>query len=53
MPAVYLINCRIEGTTDFMYGNATAWFENCELYSRAGNYLTASTVIFPFLMVCL
>jgi pectinesterase len=38
----YLINCRIEGTTDFMYGNATAWFENCELYSRTGNYLTAS-----------
>jgi pectinesterase len=38
----YLVNCRIEGTTDFMYGNATAWFENCELYSRSGNYLTAS-----------
>jgi|GEM_PF-1554881 len=38
----YLTNCRIEGTTDFMYGNATAWFENCELYSRSGNYLTAS-----------
>ncbi len=38
----YLTNCRIEGTTDFMYGNATAWFENCEIYSRTGNYLTAS-----------
>lgn len=38
----YLTHCRIEGTTDFMYGNATAWFENCELYSRTGNYLTAS-----------
>jgi pectinesterase len=38
----YLTNCRIEGTTDFMFGNATAWFENCELYSRSGNYLTAS-----------
>ena len=38
----YLINCRVEGTTDFMYGNGTAWFENCEIYSRTGNYLTAS-----------
>ncbi len=38
----YLTNCRIEGTTDFMYGNATAWFENCEIYSRSGEYLTAS-----------
>ena len=38
----YLINCRVEGTTDFIYGNATSWFENCEIYSRAGNYITAS-----------
>jgi pectinesterase len=38
----YFTNCRIEGTTDFMYGNATAWFENCELYSRSGAHLTAS-----------
>jgi pectinesterase len=46
----YLTNCRIEGTTDFMYGNGTAWFENCEIYSRSGNYLTASNadIAYPY-----
>ncbi len=27
-------NCYIEGDVDFIFGGATAWFENCEIFSR-------------------
>lgn len=30
----YYENCYIEGTTDFIFGPATAWFENCEIHSK-------------------
>lgn len=39
----YFKNCRIEGTTDYIFGQATAFFENCELYSKANSYLTAAS----------
>jgi pectinesterase len=29
-------NCYIEGTTDFILGAATAWFEECTLFCKAG-----------------
>lgn len=27
-------NCFIQGDVDFIFGSATAWFEECELYSK-------------------
>ncbi len=35
--------CYIEGTTDFIFGPSTAWFENCEIKSRANSYITAAS----------
>ena len=42
----YFENCYIEGEVDFIFGNAKAWFEGCELRSIAhdgGGYLTAQS----------
>ncbi|MEZ6102621.1 MAG: pectinesterase family protein [Pirellulaceae bacterium] len=36
-------NCHIEGTTDFVFGEATAYFENCTLHSKANSYITAAS----------
>lgn len=36
-------NCYIEGTTDFIFGPSTAWFENCELHSKSDSYVTAAS----------
>ncbi len=38
----YYENCYIEGTTDFIFGQATAVFKNCEIKSLANSYITAS-----------
>lgn len=39
----YFHNCYIDGTTDFIFGPSTAWFENCELHSKANSYVTAAS----------
>jgi pectinesterase len=39
----YFTECRIEGTTDFVFGGATALFENCDIHSKADSYITASS----------
>lgn len=39
----YYINCYIEGTTDFIFGAATAVFDNCTLHSKKNSYITASS----------
>ena len=39
----YFVNCYIEGTTDFVFGSATALFENCEIYSIKNSYVTAAS----------
>ena len=39
---VYLRNCYIEGTTDFIFGPATAFFDGCSIYSYGGTALTAA-----------
>ncbi len=39
----YFDNCYIEGRTDFIFGRATAVFENCELHSKNGGFLTAAS----------
>ncbi|MDE7410092.1 MAG: pectin esterase [Muribaculaceae bacterium] len=36
-------NCYIEGTTDFIFGPATAWFNNCRIHSKADSYITAAS----------
>ena len=39
----YFGNCYIEGSTDFIFGPATAWFENCDLYTKGGSAITAAS----------
>jgi pectinesterase len=39
----YLLNCHIEGTTDFIFGEATALFENCTIRSLANSFITAAS----------
>jgi len=36
-------NCYIAGHVDFIFGNATAVFENCEIHSRGDGYITAQS----------
>ncbi len=40
---LYFKDCYIEGTTDFIFGPSTAWFENCEIHSKANSYVTAAS----------
>ena len=39
----YFYNCYIEGTTDFIFGGATALFENCRLHAKSNSYITAAS----------
>lgn len=39
----YFRQCYIEGTTDFIFGPATAWFEECHLHCKANSYITAAS----------
>jgi pectinesterase len=39
----YFADCYIAGRVDFIYGSATAWFENCEIHSRNGGHVTAAS----------
>ncbi len=47
---VYLKDCYIEGTIDYIFGDATAVFENCTLnmayYKNGGHYTAANTTLF-------
>lgn len=36
-------DCYVEGTTDFIFGPATAWFDRCEIRSKADSYITAAS----------
>jgi pectinesterase len=36
-------NCYIEGTTDFIFGSATALFDRCTIVSKADSYITAAS----------
>lgn len=38
---VYFKNCRIEGGVDFIFGGATAYFDNCEFVSVEQGYVFA------------
>lgn len=39
----YYKDCYIEGTTDFIFGSATAFFENCTIHSKKNSYITAAS----------
>lgn len=39
----YYKNCYIEGTTDFIFGAATAWFEGCHIHSKKNSHITAAS----------
>ena len=36
-------DCYIEGTTDFIFGPSTAWFEKCTIHCKADSYITAAS----------
>ena len=39
----YFRNCWIEGTTDFIFGASTCWFEDCTILSKKDSYITAAS----------
>lgn len=41
----YYVDCYIEGTTDFIFGAATAVFENCTIHSKKNSYITAASTV--------
>jgi pectinesterase len=38
----YFVDCYIEGTTDFIFGPATAVFQNCTIRAKTDSYITAA-----------
>jgi pectinesterase len=40
---LYFNGCYIEGTTDFIFGPSTAWFEDCTIKSKINSYVTAAS----------
>lgn len=46
----YFEDCYIEGTTDFIFGAATAVFKNCHIHSKKNSHVTAASTnsIIPF-----
>ncbi|QJX47617.1 pectin esterase [Hymenobacter taeanensis] len=39
----YFHDCYIEGTTDFIFGAATAVFDRCNIYSKKNSHITAAS----------
>lgn len=39
----YYRGCWIEGTTDFIFGASTCWFEDCTILSKRDSYITAAS----------
>ena len=39
----YFENCYIAGHVDFIFGAATAWFENCHIHIMRDGYITAAS----------
>lgn len=39
----YFFRCYISGTVDFIFGSATAIFEECTLYCKSQGYITAAS----------
>ena len=39
----YFKDCYIEGTTDFIFGPSTVWFEHCDIVNKFDSYVTAAS----------
>jgi pectinesterase len=39
----YYKNCYIEGTTDFIFGSSTVWFEQCHIHSKKNSHVSAAS----------
>ena len=39
----YFERCHIEGTTDFIFGPATALFDSCTIHSKSNSFITAAS----------
>jgi len=39
----YFKDCYIEGSTDFIFGAAPAWFEGCHIHSKKNSHVTAAS----------
>ncbi|MCG9970003.1 pectinesterase family protein [Gramella sp. YB25] len=39
----YFKDCYIEGSTDFIFGPSTAFFDSCELFTKGGSAITAAS----------
>ncbi|MBO5835638.1 MAG: pectin esterase [Bacteroidales bacterium] len=39
----YFENCYINGTTDYIFGPSTVWFEACQLHCKRDSYITAAS----------
>lgn len=39
----YYRGCWIEGTTDFIFGASTCWFEDCTILCKRNSYITAAS----------
>lgn len=39
----YFKNCYIEGSTDFIFGPSTAFFDECQLHTKGGSAITAAS----------
>ena len=42
-PRLFFKGCYICGTTDFIFGPSTAWFEDCTIESLVNSYVTAAS----------
>ena len=40
---LFFDHCYIEGTTDFIFGPSTAWFEQCTIHCKINSYITAAS----------
>ena len=40
---MFFTNCHIEGTTDYIFGEATVLFEKCTIHCKADSYITAAS----------
>lgn len=36
-------SCYIEGTTDFIFGSSTVWFQQCHIHSKKNSHVTAAS----------
>lgn len=40
---MFFVNCYVEGTTDFIFGEATVLFETCTLFCKANSFISAAS----------